>query len=103
LGPTIVDNIVEGVSNVIDANFVKYDQGLNKKIDQVLAQLERLEKYVAPNVIFSPAPLAMPKVSAPTSQPTNSAVYLEAVQQLERGEIRTLVKTNSRRMSMGML
>ncbi|RHY19498.1 hypothetical protein DYB32_010220, partial [Aphanomyces invadans] len=36
-----VDNIVEGVSNVIDANFVKYDQGLNKKIDQVLAQLER--------------------------------------------------------------
>ncbi|ETV78686.1 hypothetical protein H257_07540 [Aphanomyces astaci] len=93
-----VDNIVEGVSNLMDANIAKFDEGLTKKIDQVLAQLERLEKYVAPNVIFSPAPA---KTSTPPStsplERQNSTAYLEAVQQLERGEIRSLVRANSNR------
>ncbi|RHY26599.1 hypothetical protein DYB25_013531, partial [Aphanomyces astaci] len=95
---TAVDNIVEGVSNLMDANIAKFDEGLTKKIDQVLAQLERLEKYVAPNVIFSPAPT---KTSTPPStsqlERQNSTAYLEAVQQLERGEIRSLVRANSNR------
>ncbi|KAG9399344.1 hypothetical protein AC1031_011685 [Aphanomyces cochlioides] len=93
-----VDTIIDSVSTLMDANIAHHDKHLISKLDEILARITRLEKYVTPNVIYPN--------SAPAHQVherSDSAVLLQAVQELERGETRSLVKTASfkRRTSCG--
>ncbi|CAK4998484.1 unnamed protein product [Aphanomyces euteiches] len=93
-----VDTIIDSVSTLMDANIAHHDKHLISKLDEILARITRLEKYVTPNVIYP--------TSAPAHQAherSDSAVLLQAVQELERGEARSLAKTASfkRRTSCG--
>ncbi|KAF0690825.1 Aste57867_17813 [Aphanomyces stellatus] len=110
-----VDTIVDSVSTILDANIAKHDETIAKKIDEVLARMTRLEKYIAPNVIFDGGPVYerthVTKIPRHTNTSrnelvrTDSATHLQAVQALERGETRSLLTQGSnfnRRSSLGI-